>query len=52
VNIDFEDTGKGMHKLQFKAIFKPGLPAKSAAGAWGFPFQGESLWIIIRERFL
>jgi len=33
VNIDFEDTGKGMHKSQFKAIFKPGFTSKKRG--WG-----------------
>ncbi|NTV83053.1 MAG: HAMP domain-containing histidine kinase [Bacteroidales bacterium] len=33
VNIDFEDTGKGMHKSQFKAIFKPGYTSKKRG--WG-----------------
>jgi hypothetical protein len=33
VNIDFEDTGKGMHKRQFKAIFKPGYTSKKRG--WG-----------------
>lgn len=33
VTIDFEDTGKGMHKSQFKAIFKPGYTSKKRG--WG-----------------
>jgi hypothetical protein len=33
VNVDFEDTGKGMHKSQFKAIFKPGFTSKKRG--WG-----------------
>jgi nitrogen fixation/metabolism regulation signal transduction histidine kinase len=33
VNIDFEDTGKGMNKSQFKAIFKPGFTSKKRG--WG-----------------
>ncbi len=33
VNIDFEDTGKGIHKSQFKAIFKPGFTSKKRG--WG-----------------
>ena len=33
VNNDFEDTGKGMHKSQFKAIFKPGYTSKKRG--WG-----------------
>jgi sensor histidine kinase YesM len=33
VNIDFEDSGKGMHKSQFKAIFKPGFTSKKRG--WG-----------------
>jgi len=33
VNIDFEDTGKGMHKSEFKAIFKPGYTSKKRG--WG-----------------
>jgi K+-sensing histidine kinase KdpD len=33
VNIDFEDTGKGIHKSQFKAVFKPGFTSKKRG--WG-----------------
>jgi hypothetical protein len=33
VNVDFEDTGKGIHKSQFKAIFKPGFTSKKRG--WG-----------------
>jgi nitrogen-specific signal transduction histidine kinase len=33
VNIDFEDTGKGINKSQFKAIFKPGFTSKKRG--WG-----------------
>jgi len=33
VNIDFDDTGKGMHKSQFKSIFKPGFTSKKRG--WG-----------------
>jgi len=33
VNIDFEDTGKGILKSQFKAIFKPGFTSKRRG--WG-----------------
>ena len=33
VNIDFEDTGKGIQKSQFKAIFKPGFTSKKRG--WG-----------------
>jgi signal transduction histidine kinase len=33
VNIDFEDTGKGMNKSQFQAIFKPGYTSKKRG--WG-----------------
>lgn len=33
VTIDFEDTGKGLHKSQFKAIFKPGFTSKKRG--WG-----------------
>jgi hypothetical protein len=33
VNIDFEDTGKGINKSQFKAIFKPGYTSKKRG--WG-----------------
>jgi hypothetical protein len=33
VNVDFEDTGKGMQKSQFKAIFKPGFTSKKRG--WG-----------------
>ena len=33
VTIDFEDTGKGMHKSQYKAIFKPGYTSKKRG--WG-----------------
>ena len=33
VNIDFEDTGKGINKSQFKAIFQPGFTSKKRG--WG-----------------
>ena len=33
VNIDFEDTGKGLHKSQFKTIFHPGFTSKKRG--WG-----------------
>ena len=33
VNIDFEDTGKGIHKSQFKSIFNPGFTSKKRG--WG-----------------
>ena len=33
VNIDFEDTGKGMQKSQFKSIFNPGFTSKKRG--WG-----------------
>jgi hypothetical protein len=33
VNVDFEDTGKGMNKSQFNAIFKPGFTSKKRG--WG-----------------
>jgi two-component system, sporulation sensor kinase D len=33
VNIDFEDTGKGIHKSQFKSIFHPGFTSKKRG--WG-----------------
>jgi hypothetical protein len=33
VNVDFEDTGKGMHKSEFSAIFKPGYTSKKRG--WG-----------------
>jgi sensor histidine kinase YesM len=33
VNIDFEDTGKGINKSKFKAIFKPGYTSKKRG--WG-----------------
>jgi hypothetical protein len=33
VNIDFEDTGKGIHKSQFKTIFHPGFTSKKRG--WG-----------------
>ena len=33
VNIDFEDTGKGIQKSQFKAIFNPGFTSKKRG--WG-----------------
>jgi hypothetical protein len=33
VNIDFEDTGKGIHKSEFKAIFNPGFTSKKRG--WG-----------------
>ena len=33
VHIDFEDTGKGIHKSQFKSIFSPGFTSKKRG--WG-----------------
>jgi sensor histidine kinase YesM len=33
VNIDFEDTGKGIHKSEFKTIFRPGFTSKKRG--WG-----------------
>jgi len=33
VNIDFEDTGKGIQKSQFKSIFNPGFTSKKRG--WG-----------------
>lgn len=33
VNIDFEDTGKGIYKSQFKTIFHPGFTSKKRG--WG-----------------
>jgi sensor histidine kinase YesM len=33
VTIDFEDTGKGIHKSEFKTIFRPGFTSKKRG--WG-----------------
>jgi sensor histidine kinase YesM len=33
VHVDFEDTGKGIHKSQFKTIFNPGFTSKKRG--WG-----------------
>jgi hypothetical protein len=33
VNVDFEDTGKGINKSQFKTVFKPGFTSKKRG--WG-----------------